>query len=156
MKALTESQIGDIMLYYAKGHNLKGISEVLDLPKALVSATIKANGGILKPGKRPNDGTSLKSQTIELWQSGLHSVDLIAKKTGAKRTTTLWYLNNIFGVKTAPPKTELREAVHRLAVSRAGGTERKGQMAAIAKQFGISRSAVYQRLQKELKALTKE
>ena len=145
---ITEQDISDIMLLNSQGYMARRIANIIGKPYYKVLAVIKGNGGVIKQGRyKSDDGTTIKEQARSMWLSGLHNVDLIAKKLNTNRKNVLWYLNNSYNIKTRAKELPIDYEAEKIAKRQLGGDYRRGEISALAKKFSVSRQAAHQRVQ---------
>lgn len=145
---ITEQDISDIMLLNSQGYMAHRIADMIDKPYFKVLAVIKANNGVSIRGRQvSDDGTTKKEQTKALWESGLHNVDLIAKKINLNRKYVLYYLNHSYGIKTKPVELPIDYEAEKIAKRHLKGEYARGEISALAKKFAVSRQFAHQRIQ---------
>jgi hypothetical protein len=145
---ITEQDILDIMILNSQGYMAHRISEIIGKPYYKVLAVIKDNEGISKSGRhKSDDGTSIKEQARDLWQSGLHNVDIIAQKLNTSRKNILWYLNNCYDIKTRAKEIPIDYEAEKIAKRHLRGEYARGEISALAKKFEVSRQFAHQRVE---------
>jgi hypothetical protein len=148
---ITEQDTLDIMLLNSQGYMPLRISEITGKPKYKITQIIKNNGGTVKRGRAPShDNTTIKEQTIELWNNGLTNTKLIAEKLNTSRATVGAALN-ICGIKIRESAIENIDIDIAEYLKKAQkGENVKGWRSMLAKKYNVSRQAVSIRIKRNL------
>lgn len=143
----SEQDIYDIMYMNSQGLSAREIALRRGERYIAVLAVVKENGGTLRKGLAKSiDGTSKHEQIKALWDSGLHSLDMIADKVSSPRKSVLWVLNNRYGISTRD--NALDEEAQQIAQRQLKGEYTHGEISKLARKHKVTKQAAHQRVQK--------
>ena len=139
---ISEQEKNDIIFLYNQGNNIYRIAERLSVSVYYVRKTIAERGlKIIKSTTRVHR-LSKKKQILELWGTGLHNINIIAKKLDSTALYVNQTLNRAGILTLSDRKNNISYDIKKYLEKEKNGESVRGFQSELAKKYKCSRQNI--------------